>query len=306
MKHIPNALETYIIEFFSECNLAEKIIERIKELPYRLSRDLGKDPDFWETKLMEKYQRIIIDYTLDYIYNLADRNAKKYNKDISRKAEIARKMTEIEIKKQIERSLKDSYFTLAGTGTVYLGTDTTFYDASHGDSGTSSTGACPFFYGSDYYITANKAEAATVLGPGGYCSKGAWAWIGKSFYVSGSGSQTANIIQRGHIWGLTSAAAGGSSHAEIKFVVKDLTTGAEYSTTIYSKSEGGVGWTEVNRDYTKGITVNLQAGHTYIAYLLVETSGAIYGIGEAGSDFGRQDGDYVGEGAWYYSITIDF
>ena len=230
----------------------------------------------------------------------------KYNKDISRKAEIARKMTEIEIKKQIERSLKDSYFTLAGTGTVYLGTDTTFYDASHGDSGTSSTGACPFFYGSDYYITANKAEAATVLGPGGYCSKGAWAWIGKSFYVSGSGSQTANIIQRGHIWGLTSAAAGGSSHAEIKFVVKDLTTGAEYSTTIYSKSEGGVGWTEVNRDYTKGITVNLQAGHTYIAYLLVETSGAIYGIGEAGSDFGRQDGDYVGEGAWYYSITIDF
>lgn len=30
------------------------------------------------------------------------------------------------------------------------------------------------------------------------------------------------------------------------------------------------------------------------------------GAGEAGSDFGRYDGDYSGEGAWYNSITIDF
>jgi len=232
------------------------------------ARNIGVNNDYAS---LEETEKEIISKTI---------SPEKYDKEMSIKAEISRKMTEKEIKKQIERSLKDSYFTLAGTGTVYLGTDTIFYDASHGDSGTSSTGVCPSSYGSDYYITANKAEAATVLGPGGYCSKGAWAWVGKSFYVSGSGSQTANIIQRGHIWGLTSAAAGGSSHAEITFVVKDLTTGAEYSTTIYSKSEGGVGWTEVNRDYTKGITVNLQAGHTYIAYLLVETSGAIYGIGK--------------------------
>lgn len=245
----------------------------------------------------------------------------KYNKEISKKAEMARKEVEIEIKKQIERSLKNKFSDtginqgvsygsdfsiLAGTGTVNLGTDITFYDASDGDKGTFATGVCPSFYGSDYYLASEKSEAATLLGPGGYCSKGAWAWVGKSFYVSGSGSQTANIIQAGHIWGLTTAAAGGSSNAEITFVVKDLTTGAEYSTIIYSKSEGGVGWTEVNKDYTKGITVNLQAGHTYVAYLLVETSGAIYGVGEAGSDFGRQDGDYSGEGAWYYSIKIDF
>jgi len=253
------------------------------------------------------------------IFEVTD--SEKVNTSNVENAENDRKNVEKEINKQIEKSLKAKFsgkenslqstessdFTiLAGTGTVYLGTDKTFYDASDGDKGTFSTGVCTSLYGSEYYLSSEKSEAATLLGPGGYCSKGAWAWVGKSFYVSGSGSQTANIIQAGHIKGLTTAFGGGSSNVKINFVVKDLTTGAEYSTTIYSKSEGGVGWTEVNKNYNKGIAVNLQAGHNYVAYLLVETSGAIYGVGEAGSDFGRQDGDYAGEGAWYYSIKIDF
>lgn len=153
-------------------------------------------------------------------------DSEKDNKENAKKAEEARKEVEKEIKKQIEKALKKKFpgkensqgsaesgdFTIfASTGTVYLGTDTTFYDASDGDKGTFSTGLCPSLYGSGYYLASEKSEAATLLGPGGYCSKGAWAWVGKSFYVSGSGSQTANVIQTGHIWGLTTAVGGDSS-----------------------------------------------------------------------------------------------
>jgi len=40
--------------------------------------------------------------------------------------------------------------------------------------------------------------------------------------------------------------------------------------------------------------------------LEVTTDASVYAAGEAGSDFGRFDGDYSGEGVWYTSITIDF
>ncbi len=101
---------------------------------------------------------------------------------------------------------------------------------------------------------------------------------------------------RGHIYGLTSAVAGGNSNVEIDLVVYDTTTDAKYSTTIYQKSEGGIGWTGVDKDFSNGISVNLQGGHVYIVYIEVITSGAVYGAGEAGSDFGRFDGDYLGGG----------
>jgi hypothetical protein len=222
-------------------------------------------------------------------------------------AEKIRKEIEQEMEKEIDTSVNNSLQKEQKRGSVvYLGVDATFYDADEGDKGTSTWGACPRFYGSEYYLNAKKDEAAVLVGPGGYGGAGAWAWVGKSFYVSGSGSQTANIRMNGHMYGLTTAVAGGSSDSNIDLVVKDLDTGTKYATNIYSQSAAGVGWFEVNEDFNNGVTINLQAGHDYITYLEVQTSAAVYGAGEASSDFGPQDGDYGGEGVNYICIEVDF
>lgn len=200
-------------------------------------------------------------------------------------------------------------------GSVYLGTDKTFYgngktfyDADTGDKGTSKRGAAPRFYGSEYNLSANKDTAASVVGPGGYGGAGAWCGAGKPFHVSGSGSQTANGMMSGHLYGLATAVAGGSSNSNVDLVVKDMTTGAEYTTNVYSQSAIGADWSEVDEDFNSGITVNLQAEHDYVVYVELKTSASVYAIGEVGSDFRPQDPDivYNGEGAWYSSVTIDF
>jgi len=112
----------------------------------------------------------------------------------------------------------------------------------------------------------------------------------------------------GHLYGLTTAVAGGSSNSNVDLVVKDMTTGTEYTTNVYSQSAGGVGLFEVDEDFNSGITVDLQAEQDYVVYLELQTSASVYGVGEARSDFGPQDPDivYDGEGAWYSSVTIDF
>lgn len=195
---------------------------------------------------------------------------------------------------------------LKSTPTISLGSDTTFYDANCGDHGTSRWGLAPAWFGSQHYLSENKVEASSLLGPGGYGGASSWAWVGKSFYVSGSGTKPANIVMRGHIYGLTSAFAGGNSNVEVNLVVYDSTADVRYSTTVYQHSEGGIGWTGVDKDFSNGISVNLQGGHTYLVYVEILTSAAVYGTGEAGSDFGRFDGDYLGEGVWYRSIQVDF
>lgn len=236
-----------------------------------------------------------------------DSNTKGSQEDLQ-KAEKIREEINLASRKAIESSLKnatkDTHILVWDT--VNLGTDKTFYTADTGNKGSYTWGLAPWWYGSDYYLSSNKAEASSLVGPGGYGGVGAWSWVGKQFYVSGAGSQAANVRANGHIWGLTTAAGSAVSNVQINLVLWDATTGTRYSTNIYSKSESGLGWTEVNSDFNSGIGVTLQAGHYYIAYLELITDAAVYGYGEAGSDFGRFDGDYSGEGAWYYSITVDF
>lgn len=190
--------------------------------------------------------------------------------------------------------------------TVYLGTDRTFSNADRGDKGISNSGLAPLWIGCNYDYGSKKDTAATLIGPGGWGGGTAWSWVGKEFYVSGSGSRTANIYITGHYYGLLSAAAGGASDVTIRLVVKDQSNGQQMYTTIYQDHEFGWGWSEVNNNINQGININLQAGHSYIVYLELVTSATVAGAGEGGSDFGPDDGDYNGEGAWYSSITIDF
>ncbi|MDD2613711.1 MAG: hypothetical protein PHH67_00055 [Methanosarcina sp.] len=209
---------------------------------------------------------------------------------------------EQEISDSVNKSTSEQISILS---TVTLGTDATFTNADCGDSGTSSWGAAPCLKGSDYIKSSRRAREAVLTGPGGYGGGGAWAWVGKSFYVSGSGSQSANIRMTGYLYGLTSAAAGGSSSSDVDLVLKDSTTGTSYSTSIYSVSCGGLGWENVDQSFNKGLSVTLQGGHSYIAYLKVAGSASTYGIGEAGSDFGPGDGDDEGYVS-YSSIIVDF
>ena len=237
----------------------------------------------------------------------------------SEKATKIRKVIEKQMKADIEHVFQDKVkdvktktedlqtgdVQILAYDSVYLGTDKTFSNADYGTYGESTWGLAPWFYGSDYYLSSKKAEASSVVGPGGYGGAGAWSMVGKQFYISGTGSQTANIRMAGHMNGLTSAAVGGSSSTEINLVLWDLTTGTEYRTPIYSKSHAALGWTPVDRDFNNGVAVNLESQHYYIALLEVITDAATYGIGGGGSDFGRFDGD-SGEEVWYSDITVDF
>lgn len=195
---------------------------------------------------------------------------------------------------------------LLALSTVTLGTDATFTTADCGNSGTSYSGIAPNSRGADYSKSYRRARESLLVGPAGYSQGGAWAWVGKSFSVSGSGSRAANIRMAGHVYGLTSAGAGGASNTNVCLVVKDTTTGTSYSTTIYSQSCGGVGWYEYDQNFNKGISVTLQAGHSYQVYMQVDGSASVYAIGEAGSDFGPFDGDNDGECVTYSSIVVDF
>lgn len=189
---------------------------------------------------------------------------------------------------------------------VYLGTDKSITTADIGDYGKSSYGFTPAFYGSDYATSSKKARETALTGPIGLGTVNAWAYVGQTFNVSGSGTQSANVYMEGKIKGMTQAFAGGSASTNINFVVKDLTTGTSYKTNIYSVSTSLIDGKVVNQSFNRGIPMNLQGGHNYMAYLEVSGSGSAYSIGEAGSDFGPWDGDGADESVSYTKITIDF
>jgi hypothetical protein len=228
-----------------------------------------------------------------------------YSKNLEQ-AEQIRAIIEKDMRKSMDMATDKIGRSILTYDTVYLGTDRTFTTADYWNTGTSSWGVAPMWYGANAYQNTKRDEAASSVGPGGYGGAGAWAQIGKTWTVSGSGSRSANIRMSGYMYGLTSAFAGGTGNSVINLVVKDLTTGTTYSTNIYNQGAGGAGWYEVNQNFNNGVNVNLQAGHSYAAYLELQTSAAVYGAGMGGSDFGPYDGDYAGEGTYYNSIIVDF
>ena len=224
---------------------------------------------------------------------------------LAKDLEKALKLLEIakqENKKQIAAAMNRLGGEKTRTSTVTLGTDKTFTDADTWDKDRSWSGVCvPRVVDSDYDY--KWAWGTCLLGPGvGWGA--AWAYSGKEFYVSGEGSQSANIIIDGIYDGLTMAAGTCSADTDITFHIYDTTTSADYSTTIYSQSTGVAGYYDVDEDFRKGKSVTLQAGHTYVAFILLETAASMAGVGVSSSDFGPFDGD-DGE-VWYYSIEIDF
>jgi hypothetical protein len=188
---------------------------------------------------------------------------------------------------------------------VYLGTDITFNYAEWGLYYSDEWGMVNGDCYSQSFLDIKQAEANLVyyIGSGGAACT---AQVGNDFTVSGSGSQYANIYIVGSYLGGIDVAVfpGGSAVTDINFIVKDNTTGTEYSTSILHAylDIGEDIWGDDN--YNEGISILLQAGHQYSAYLELEAG--IWGGGNINSDWGRFDWDSSGEGANWSYITISF
>jgi hypothetical protein len=148
-------------------------------------------------------------------------------------------------------------------------------------------------------------EAVSIVGSGSLGSAWAYAQVGKQFYVSGSGSQFANIRISGWINGYLLVISAGSTSVTIDFVVWDETTNTKYTTNILNQSRGLVGGDTWNEAFNKGIGMNLESGRNYTAYLQLRVSSGVWGVGASFSDWGDQDGD-SGQYAKYTDITVDF
>lgn len=173
-----------------------------------------------------------------------------------------------------------------------------------GDQGGWSSGITINAAGSNYDLGADKATAACVSGTIGLSgSVTRWAWVGVPFTASQSGA--ANVIAEGNVHGLLTAAGSTSTNVLVEIRVKDQTTGTVFKDEILSQGGGGYAADTVDESFNSGTNLNLTGGHNYIAYVYLETSITLAGIGQAGSDFGPQDLDGGNtQGCWVDNITV--
>lgn len=198
-------------------------------------------------------------------------------------------------------------FALAETGgdTVTLGTDKTFWDADIGDCGKSKWGLVFPIYGS-HYDTGNRKATAAVGLPPGLGGATAWAWVGKDFTVQGSGSQAATVRMVGHYYGTIMTAVAALAKVTIELIVKDMTTGGVWKTTIFTFTIGVIYCETWDEDFNDNLTVQFTAGCTYQVRLRVYCMATVGGIGGATSDFGPEDGDNGRDKVQYSYIRITF
>ena len=194
-----------------------------------------------------------------------------------------------------------------GRDVVYLGTNKTFYNSGWGVYWAESTtylGTCE----SLVILQGNKNFATTSYNAAGLGAGAATAWVGNQFSVSGSGSRVASVSVSGSYIGKVFAAAAGGASAKVDMylVVKDDTTGIQYPTLILSHSESFGGGSVSLTYFNKGVTVLLQGGHDYSAYISLEASASLYGVGSASSEWGNPVSPDFGKYMTYSSISINF
>ncbi|AGB16993.1 hypothetical protein Halru_2410 [Halovivax ruber XH-70] len=208
---------------------------------------------------------------------------------------------------QIKQELQTQTITPASTD-VPVGTQSYIWHMTRGDESSSSSGHIVEFGGQDYDTSAEEATAAT-LGTVGWGAMTRSSWIGTPFRGTGSGTQSATVTAYGDYNGFMVTAGSGSFSADVEFVLQNLSTNAEWSTTIYQNSGsllGGHVTGETN--YTASVHPEIRAGDDYLAYTRLETSVNLTGGADCSSDFGPQDGDDApkGQGVGLYYIGIDF
>lgn len=202
-------------------------------------------------------------------------------------------------------SIEDS---TEGTYYVSIGTDSTFYTSDLGDATTIRLWGLPIgSWGADYVLPENKDRGAVLLFPS-FGGVSVAAWIGPKVVVTGSGTATAKFFVNGRLLGYLWYAATwwgvASSYVRVGIGYKDLTTGQGAATFILTYTIPWYYDVEINAWFPTAIEI--EAGHTYVFFLLLEAGADVYGGGGAVADFGPQDGDYAGEGLWFNYILLDF
>lgn len=198
--------------------------------------------------------------------------------------------------------------TTQSHSTLELGNDEPFFYPDRGDYGGSFSGVLPALAGSHYDLSKDRASASIVASGTAVGSATMWGWIGRKIDVTGSGSQTANVIANGSVNGfLSRVTPGATAWAKARLVVFDQTTGGtRYDEQIaYYSNEF---WSTVDEEFSSGMQMLFEAGHEYILAIELEAFVEVISIGfEAGSDFGPQDGDGDAyQGAYFDSFDVRF
>ena len=194
--------------------------------------------------------------------------------------------------------------------TVELGVDKTWSTANWGNSGTGMSGlGCTRYLGAGYDTVNRRALVNTWAILMGFCTLEAFADVGQSFFVTGSGSMVASVRMNGHYQGEVHALVAASSSVSLELHVKDYTAGTEWSTVIANPSCGAACVIDPNSDFDKSVVAKFDAGHWYLVYLHIYAKASLYAffpvLGEAKVDFGPYDDD-SGGGSWYNWFLVDF
>ncbi|AOT71353.1 hypothetical protein [Geosporobacter ferrireducens] len=163
----------------------------------------------------------------------------------------------------------------SSTITLSLGNPFTFTYAAEGKNGGSKTGVVTT-YGSSYDL--NKARNLTNSETVGTGNATGWAWTGRRFIISGTGSKTAYFsIEGDYIGYLLSGGRGNVSQLSNEFRLYNATTQSWVSTknitldTVTMENESSLVGT-FNKSNL--ITATLQAGHEYV--ILMQTDAYTY------------------------------
>lgn len=162
-----------------------------------------------------------------------------------------------------------------------------------GDTGSSGNGAYLVDYDMNYNQGTKTARSYVLQFPG-IGSYDAWAYVGSGFTVSGSGLVPANIIAKGQ-WSEHTASYGAvaSATTNLNLYVYDFSTGTTYGpANIYTvQCNGLLSMDTQSKPYNNGYSMNLVAGHTYMAYVKTDSATSIMGAGGSVSDVGNWDGN---------------
>lgn len=230
-------------------------------------------------------------------------------------AEAIRIAIEKESRKEIDEVLATHEFrsSSASSNSVTLGQNKTLTTGAAGTNGTRIWGATinPTAEASHTLFTKIGRELAFSRAGLGGCN--AWAAVGDSFNVSGTGSRNATIRMIGTMKGDTESFGGASASTNITFKIIDVTNKnnpKEIGTQpVYSKAASSTLPTKytVNQGFDVTKSVKLEASHRYQAYILIEgVAASVVDVGSAGSDFGPWDDSDQTQGVRYSTIYINF
>ncbi|BCV22157.1 hypothetical protein [Moorella sp. Hama-1] len=206
-------------------------------------------------------------------------------------------ITDAEVKVSIRQYMANKPkpdITLEGDVDVYLGRDCNFYAASAGNHGGSG----------NYYANFNTSNNRNLVGCWSIgTSSSAWAWVGKSFRVNGTGSQVAFFSIEGYYGAFLQSADYGASTGGIDFKLYDYTADTWVDSAqvafLYAPASGDANVYNVNYSKPNAFQATLQAGHEYL--VLLQTEGYTHLTGTFDS-YHETSGEYSD----WYRIKVDF